>query len=297
MNDVPEEKEDSFRQQGARELLEGKEPLEGQGMLEGTSADPGLSRREFLKLAGVAGAAVAVGGGLGGLLAACGDGETTTTTATAASTTEAASTTVSSEATATTATASTTTVPPMTEPPAGSDALTVGVTEGPYYIAGTAQLPGGDLNYAGLPGDPVKISGYVYGGVGTSKPLSGAKVDLWHCDSDGSYHPNTNGDASQFQASELALRGYVLTDADGYYEFTSIYPGIYPGRCRHIHVRTSADDYGAVVSQLIVPALEGDSFTPEDDQIAGALPPVNDLVFTTVGGVREASFDFHLGGD
>ncbi|MFH0915078.1 MAG: ABC transporter substrate-binding protein [bacterium] len=56
-----------------------------------------VSRREFLKIAGVAGAAVGVGAGLGGLLAACGEeAETTTTTA--------------GEATTTTAPASTTTV-------------------------------------------------------------------------------------------------------------------------------------------------------------------------------------------
>ncbi len=46
----------------------------------------GVSRRQFLKMAGLAGAAVSVGGGLGGLLAACGgDEETTTSTATAPS--------------------------------------------------------------------------------------------------------------------------------------------------------------------------------------------------------------------
>jgi branched-chain amino acid transport system substrate-binding protein len=62
-----------------------------------------VSRREFLKLAGVAGAAVGLGAGLGGLVAACGGGETTTTTAGATSTTTAG-------ATSTTAAASTTTV-------------------------------------------------------------------------------------------------------------------------------------------------------------------------------------------
>ena len=40
----------------------------------------GVSRREFLKIAGIAGATVGLGAGLGGLIAACG-GETTTTTA------------------------------------------------------------------------------------------------------------------------------------------------------------------------------------------------------------------------
>ena len=66
-----------------------------QGKLEGNS----VSRREFLKIAGVAGAAVGVAGGLGGLVAACG-GETTTTSAGA--------TTTSAGATSTTAGATTT---------------------------------------------------------------------------------------------------------------------------------------------------------------------------------------------
>ena len=52
-----------------------------------------VSRRDFLKIAGVAGAAIGLGGGLGGVIAACGGGteETTTTTAGAATTTTAAS--------------------------------------------------------------------------------------------------------------------------------------------------------------------------------------------------------------
>jgi len=43
-----------------------------------------VSRREFLKLAGMAGAAIGLGAGLGGLVAACGDDEPTETTTTAA---------------------------------------------------------------------------------------------------------------------------------------------------------------------------------------------------------------------
>jgi branched-chain amino acid transport system substrate-binding protein len=42
-----------------------------------------VSRREFLKIAGVAGAAVGLGAGLGGVVAACGGTEETTTTSTA----------------------------------------------------------------------------------------------------------------------------------------------------------------------------------------------------------------------
>ena len=40
-----------------------------------------VSRRQFLKIAGIAGATVGVGAGIGGLLTACGEGEETTTTA------------------------------------------------------------------------------------------------------------------------------------------------------------------------------------------------------------------------
>lgn len=67
-----------------------------------------VSRREFLKIAGVAGATVGLGAGLGGLLAACGGGTTTTTaatTATTTATTAGSSTTASTQAVVTTAAA------------------------------------------------------------------------------------------------------------------------------------------------------------------------------------------------
>ena len=70
-----------------------------------------VSRRDFLRMAGVAGATVAAAGGLGGLLAACGSGTTTTTGASSTVTTAGSTTTAASTATttATTAAASTTT--------------------------------------------------------------------------------------------------------------------------------------------------------------------------------------------
>jgi branched-chain amino acid transport system substrate-binding protein len=64
-----------------------------------------VSRREFLKLAGVAGATIGVGAGLGGLVAACGGTATTTTTAgpttTAGATTTTAGVTTTAGATTT----------------------------------------------------------------------------------------------------------------------------------------------------------------------------------------------------
>jgi branched-chain amino acid transport system substrate-binding protein len=51
-----------------------------------TQLNKTVSRREFLRVAGLAGATVGLGGGLGGLLAACGGDTTTTTAATTATT-------------------------------------------------------------------------------------------------------------------------------------------------------------------------------------------------------------------
>jgi branched-chain amino acid transport system substrate-binding protein len=78
---------------------EDKRP-DGQRLLEGRS----LSRREFLKVAGIAGAAVGAGAGLAGLLTACGEEETTTTTAAATTTTAAAATTTTAGAATTVST-------------------------------------------------------------------------------------------------------------------------------------------------------------------------------------------------
>jgi branched-chain amino acid transport system substrate-binding protein len=62
-----------------------------------------VSRREFLKLAGIAGATVGLGAGLGGVVAACGGGgATTTTTAGVATTTTGGSTTTATAAGSTT---------------------------------------------------------------------------------------------------------------------------------------------------------------------------------------------------
>jgi branched-chain amino acid transport system substrate-binding protein len=73
---------------------------------EKRSLESGVSRREFLKIAGVAGATIGVGAGLGGLIAACGEAEETTTTAAAGTTTTAASATTTTAAAGSTTTVS-----------------------------------------------------------------------------------------------------------------------------------------------------------------------------------------------
>ena len=60
--------------------------------------------------------------------------------------------------------------------------------------------------------------------------LAGAAVYAWHCDRDGSYSMY-DGDA----AAENYLRGVQESDADGWVEFTTIFPGCYAGRWPHVH--------------------------------------------------------------
>jgi protocatechuate 3,4-dioxygenase beta subunit len=187
--------------------------------------------------------------------------------------------------------------PQPTASSAADCGLTVGTTEGPYYITSTPELTDGDLNYTGLPGDPIRVNGHVYGGEDTSSPVAGARIEIWQTDGGGAYHPAANGDMSQYAAADIALRGYVVSDQGGAYTFTSIYPGYYPGRTRHIHVRASAGGFGGVVTQIIVPAKAGDGTTPETDDIAQSLPSCNFVTFTEQGGIPTATFDFHLGAD
>lgn len=67
----------------------------------------------------------------------------------------------------------------------------------------------------------------------TCEPIRDAAVDIWHCDALGLY----SGEPSEGSESETFLRGIQLTDADGLAEFATIYPGQYPGRTTHIHLK------------------------------------------------------------
>ena len=51
------------------------------------------------------------------------------------------------------------------------------------------------------------------------EPLADAVVDVWHCDATGNYSAE----------GETYLRGAQVTNKDGVAEFTTIYPGWYPG--------------------------------------------------------------------
>lgn len=117
-------------------------------------------------------------------------------------------------------------------------------TEGPFFV--DQRLNRSDIRVdpsdgAVKSGVPLHLTFRVsaVGGAACS-PLSGAIVDVWHCDAAGAYSA-VDADASQ-SAAKTFLRGYQVTETDGSTQFTTIYPGWYRGRTVHIHfkVRVSA---------------------------------------------------------
>jgi hydroxyquinol 1,2-dioxygenase len=150
-----------------------------------------------------------------------------------------------------------------------------GVTEytilGPFYRAGVADLPQLANIAAGVPGEPVIVSGRVTTPDGA--PLAGALLDVWQASAAGFY------DLQDASLGEVNLRGRFRTDADGRYIFRTIKPAFYPipedgpvgqmlravgrhpYRPAHIHFIVSAEGYEAVTTEIFV---EGDPYLDSD---------------------------------
>jgi protocatechuate 3,4-dioxygenase beta subunit len=106
--------------------------------------------------------------------------------------------------------------------------LTPEQTEGPYYLAGEKLRR--DIR-EGHRGAPLLLRLTVVD-ASTCKPVQGATVEVWHCDAAGNYS-GFGGDS----ASRTFLRGGQKTNANGVATIQTIYPGWYPGRTVHIHVK------------------------------------------------------------
>jgi len=93
-------------------------------------------------------------------------------------------------------------------------------------------------------------------GAGSSTPLAGSAVYIWHCDRDGKYSMYSAG-----LENENYLRGVQVADANGVVEYTSIFPACYQGRWPHVHFEVYPDaasitdhDLSVSTSQLALPA-------------------------------------------
>jgi protocatechuate 3,4-dioxygenase beta subunit len=118
-------------------------------------------------------------------------------------------------------------------------------TEGPYYIP--REKVRRNIS-EGRPGVPLQLQLQVVD-VASCRGIAGASVDVWHCDAGGVY----SGVAAAGAGGRTFLRGIQRTDARGVARFDTIYPGWYPGRTVHVHVKVHVGGTVVHTGQLYFP--------------------------------------------
>src|SRR5947209_815828 len=119
----------------------------------------------------------------------------------------------------------------------GSVLLTPEETEGPYFVE--EHLDRSDIRVD--PTDKSVRPGHLLNlGISVTQlqnnkvtPVSGATVDIWHCDAMGYY----SDVQQQRTVGRKFLRGSQTSDKNGDVNFTTVYPGWYNGRTVHIHAK------------------------------------------------------------
>ena len=119
--------------------------------------------------------------------------------------------------------------------------------EGPFYISNAPVV--GNLNRFGKPGEVMRIVGQVMNAAAPDRPVPGARLELWQTDGRGVYHPQDNGDYSDFRDDQIDLRGTVIADDMGRFEVLSVFPAEYWPRPPHIHYRVRAEGFRPLVTQ------------------------------------------------
>ena len=165
-------------------------------------------------------------------------------------------------------------LPPTPECDDGDEEETATFIEGPYYRPTTPQKT--SFLDDGLTGPLLILSGQVLNT--QCQPLSGAVLDIWHCDTAGAY------DNRGFK-----LRGHQFTDSNGRWQLSTILPAPYEGRPRHIHIKVQGANTPLLTTQL---------FFPEDIAAFKASPDFSeDLVISVIEQTAEqmtATFNFVL---
>src|SRR3954454_5537069 len=122
--------------------------------------------------------------------------------------------------------------------------LTPELTEGPYYVSGEKLRRNVTEGKKGMP-LLLKLSVL---NVSNCRPIQNATVEIWHCDARGVY----SGAVANKTGTNF-LRGAQRTNANGVATFQTIYPGWYPGRAVHIHVKVHVGGDAVHTGQFFSP--------------------------------------------
>lgn len=125
----------------------------------------------------------------------------------------------------------------------GGCILTPSSIQGPFYL--DLGLLRQDIT-EGKPGLPVTLIFKVVNASDGCSPVPNAVVDVWQCDALGSY----SGFPSEGTAGETFLRGIQITNLDGLVFFQTVFPGWYPGRTAHWHVKVYPSQDMEVTTQF-----------------------------------------------
>lgn len=100
-------------------------------------------------------------------------------------------------------------------------------SEGPFYRPGAPERMS--------TGEGLSVSGRLLGAP-DCRALSAGRIEWWHANASGDY--------------DDAHRGTMKVNADGAYRYTTDFPGKYPGRPPHIHVKAFAPGYTPLTTQF-----------------------------------------------
>ncbi|HTI09403.1 MAG TPA: intradiol ring-cleavage dioxygenase [Puia sp.] len=124
----------------------------------------------------------------------------------------------------------------------------------PYDLSSNSAIFRTDIT-EGKTGIPLSLTLTIVNSNSNCAAISGARVDIWHCDKDGYYseysEPGYLG--TQDNTGKTFLRGIQLTDSNGQVKFTTIYPGWYTGRVTHIHVEVFINSVLKATTQVAFP--------------------------------------------
>jgi protocatechuate 3,4-dioxygenase, beta subunit len=146
-------------------------------------------------------------------------------------------------------------------------------TAGPFYPLSFPADSDNDLvQVTGHHGTAKGTVSYVSGHIlyPDGRPLSGARVEIWQCDTNGRYHyVRDDHDGTPLDENFQGF-GQSITDEAGRYRFRTIRPVPYPGRTPHIHFAVSGPGLARFTTQMYV---AGEPLNERDGVLMGVRDP------------------------